>query len=46
MDEERFDERLDEMVRCPNCNYPQPVWALEEWPYCRECGAKVEDVAN
>ena len=42
MNDERFDERLDDMVRCQHCNYPQPIWALEEWPFCRECGVKWE----
>ena len=40
MNDERFDERLDDMVRCPECGYPQPIWALEDWPFCRECGSR------
>ena len=43
-DSRQFDERDDDMIRCPECNARFPYWWVEEGqPDCPECGESVED---
>ena len=39
----RFDERLDDLLICPNCDAHITVWSVEDnRGNCPECGERVE----
>lgn len=44
MDEERFDERLDEFIVCPGCSERLPYWWYDDNDgCCPECGTGVTE---